>query len=110
MIVDHWKNLRAYRAIHPLLDEAAAALDERDWLTIDDGRYELKGERLVAMAARTPQRPSATPQLEYHERYVDLQIVLAGEDRMGWAPRSVCRSPSVAYDAGRDVGFFADDP
>lgn len=110
MILDELANLALYRSLHPRMAEAEAALLARDWSQVADGRYELDGDRLFAIVARTPARATPAMMLEYHERYIDLQVVLDGEDRMGWSPRSVCQRVSTPFDAQRDVGFFDDEP
>ena len=55
-------------------------------------------------------RPAAEAQLEVHRRFVDVQVILRGTDRMGWAPLAACRHEAQAYDPERDIAFFHDAP
>ena len=48
--------------------------------------------------------------LEAHKKYIDIQLVLAGTDEMGWKSRSSCKQPSGEYDQETDVQIFADEP
>jgi YhcH/YjgK/YiaL family protein len=48
--------------------------------------------------------------LETHEKYIDIQLIVAGTDDMGWRPKSLCRQPSGEYDPNADLQFFTDTP
>jgi len=74
------------------------------------GKYEIDGDRVYAMVSKDPGRRREEALLEAHERYIDIQLVLAGTDDMGWKPKSLCRQPSGAYDREGDIRFFVDEP
>ena len=48
--------------------------------------------------------------LETHEKYIDIQLVLAGTDNMGWKPKLLCKNPAGEFDPEKDVQFFKDNP
>ncbi|MCE5212674.1 MAG: YhcH/YjgK/YiaL family protein, partial [Deltaproteobacteria bacterium] len=48
--------------------------------------------------------------LETHEKYIDIQLILAGTDEMGWKPGSLCKKPSGEYDQKNDEQVFTDEP
>jgi YhcH/YjgK/YiaL family protein len=48
--------------------------------------------------------------LETHEKYIDIQLVLAGTDDMGWKSKSLCKQPSGRYDQKTDEQLFTDEP
>lgn len=74
------------------------------------GRYEIDGERVYGIVAREPGRRKEDEQLEIHERYVDIQLILEGIDEMGWKPRALCRQPVGEYNHASDYQIFADEP
>ena len=50
-------------------------------------------------------KPEREGRWERHERYIDLQYVVSGVERIGYAPvRSLDSGP---YDADRDIAFLA---
>lgn len=52
--------------------------------------------------------PRDDAKLECHRRYIDIQLVLAGVDEMGWRALAECVDPATAYDQTRDIRFFND--
>jgi YhcH/YjgK/YiaL family protein len=69
------------------------------------GRHDLDGDRLFALVQEyTTRRPNEC-KWEAHRLYIDVQYVVRGAERMGYAniTRARAREP---YDAARDVAFF----
>ena len=110
MIFDILPNSDRYLALHKGFDAAFAFLKRPDLKTLAAGKYPIDGERAYAMVARDPGRTKDEAQLEIHEKYIDIQMVLAGCDEMGWRSQSLCRQPAMPYDGAEDIGFFADPP
>jgi YhcH/YjgK/YiaL family protein len=110
MILDVFKNGRRYFALNPGFATAFEFLNRPDLKELAVGRYEVDGARVYAMVAKGPGRRQEEALLESHEKYIDIQLVLAGTDEMGWRPKSTCKQPAGEYDRGDDIRFFADNP
>lgn len=110
MILDTLENMRQYLPLNKGFPPAFDFLRRRDLRQLPPGRYEIDGDRVYAMVANVPGRGKDGAFLETHERYIDIQLVLAGTDEMGWKPAAACRQPIGAYDPAADIRFFADDP
>ena len=110
MILDRLEQSELYAPLHPLFPKAFAFLRETDLAALPLGRHEVDGEEVFAIVARNPARPHERARLEAHRKYIDIQVVLAGTDEMGWKSRSRCTSPDGEYDADADIEFFADLP
>lgn len=110
MILDVLENAHRYLALHQGFAKAIEFLLRPDLLDLPVDRYEIDGDRVYAMVAREPGRKKDDALLETHEQYIDIQLVLAGTDEMGWKPKSSCQQPSGAYDHAEDIQFFADAP
>ena len=110
MIIDVLKNSNRYATMHPGFDKAFAFLRRPDLRNLAVGRYEIDGDRIFAMVAMDAGRDKDLAQLETHEKYIDIQLVLDGSDDMGWRPQSLCRLPAGEYDFDNDIRFFADLP
>jgi len=74
------------------------------------GKYEIEEDLVYALVSKDPGRKRENAQLEAHDKYIDIQLVLAGTDNMGWKPRSLCKQPTVQYDQKADIQFYADEP
>ena len=110
MILDILGNAHCYLALNKGFAKAIEFLLRPDLKDLPVDKYEIDAERVYAMVSRSPGRKKEEAQLEANEKYIDIQLVLAGTDDMGWKPKSSCRQPSGEYDQKRDVQFFADVP
>ena len=110
MILDVLENARRYQDLHKGFAKAIDFLSRPDLQELPAAKYELDGDRVYAMVSREPGRRKEDALLETHEKYIDIQLVLAGTDEMGWKPRSLCKQPAGAYDHATDMQFFADEP
>ena len=110
MILDILENARSYMDMDPGFAKAFEFLMRPDLKDLPNGRHEIDGERIYALAVNGPGRRRADAMLEAHQRYGDIQLVLAGTDEMGWKPTSACRQPDAPYDPETDAQFFTDEP
>jgi len=72
------------------------------------GRQEIGGPELYALVMRNPGRTRPEALLEVHRRYIDIQLVLAGCDEMGWRALADCHQPDGPYNAEKDYLLFRD--
>ena len=110
MILDVLGNAHHYLALNKGFAKAIEFLLRPDLNELSVDNYEIDGDRVYAMVAKDPGRKKEDALLETHEKYIDIQLVLAGTDDMGWKPKSSCKQPSGEYDKESDVQFFADEP
>jgi YhcH/YjgK/YiaL family protein len=103
MILDQIENAGLYRSLG---QEIATALDymaKTDFSKLANGRHEVDGDRVYAMVSRYVPRPVEQIQWEAHRRYVDIQYLAAGAERIGYAPLSDHWPVTMAYDASKDA-------
>jgi len=86
MIFDILPNSHRYLAMHQGFDAAFAFLRRPDLKTLATDKYPIDGERIYAMVAHDPGRNKDEAQLEVHEKYIDIQMLLAGCARIGDLP------------------------
>jgi biofilm protein TabA len=108
MIYDHLSHQQLYRTVTPGLEKAFDYLLNFDEST-PDGRYELDGELLVAMVQTYETQPAAEKRYESHERYLDVQYIVSGEEILYHTPVNRLEI-STPYSQAKDVMFFADPP
>lgn len=110
MILDSLKNAPLYYGVATRLEEAFRHLAKLDLMTLETGTYELDGRTIfLNIVERELKRPEEV-QLEVHNDYLDVQIVLAGKESFGWSERSAMQQPTAPFDQERDIQFFADEP
>ena len=110
MILDNLDESTRYETLHGRFSAAFAFLRQPDLDTLSIGRHEIDGEHLVATTFRGPGRPREAAPLEAHNRYIDVQYVIAGNESMGWKPRADCVAPTTDFDRNKDIQFFGDEP
>lgn len=106
MIFDSIGNARQYFALNPHFESAF------NWLQANpnaaEGRYEIAGDDCFVMIEKVRGRGKAEPFVEAHNEYLDIQIVMEGEDEIGWKERATCRDARAEYSEEKDVAFWHD--
>ncbi len=110
MILDSFENIARYAALHPRLERAFAVLNGLDLLKMEPGRYEFEGSDLFLNLTVADLKDASDAYLEVHNDYLDVQLLLEGEEGFGWSPRSTLSAPQADFDQERDIQFFNDRP
>lgn len=106
MILDRLENAWMYQG---LSKDIAAALDylrRTDFRQVSLGRHELAGDRLFAIVQRYRTKPLVDAGWEAHRKYLDVQYVVEGVERIGYAPLRDDVSVKQEYDSQKDLVFF----
>lgn len=106
MILDRLENAAFYRSLSPRIAAALDYLRATDFSKQPDGRRELDGDRLVAIVQRYRTKPLAKAVWEAHRRYLDVQYVVEGEERIGYAPVVAGAKVAQAYDDDKDFLLY----
>jgi YhcH/YjgK/YiaL family protein len=110
MILDVLENAHRYQALNEGFAKAFDFLLHPDLKELPVGKYEIDGDRVYAMVSKNAGRRKEDALLETHKKYIDIQLVLAGTDDMGWKPKSLCKKPAGEYDQKNDEQIFTDEP
>jgi YhcH/YjgK/YiaL family protein len=105
MIVDRLANPAPLFQLSPRLSRAVDYLRANDLRAVALGRHDLDGDRLFALVQEYTTRAAEQCGWEAHRKYVDVQFVAFGVERIGYASLAKMRERE-AYDAARDVAFF----
>jgi biofilm protein TabA len=105
MILDTLNNAAKYAGLNFGLSEAFEFLDQPGLAALEDGKYEIMGDRVYAIVAHEDGRTLSDGKLEGHRKYIDVQYIISGDESMGWSPRDGL-SPASEYDSEKDLEFF----
>lgn len=85
MVVDRIENIRQYTGLFPYALQAieSAILQDRE-TPVTDGRHELDNDILYMVVETTLNGPDEERDWEAHARYIDLQYVADGGQRLYW--------------------------
>jgi YhcH/YjgK/YiaL family protein len=106
MIHDTLANSRLYQNLPQNVADAIEYLRRTDFAQTADGRYELDGDRLVAIVRHCQTKLADEAVWETHRRHIDVHCMLEGVEHMGclaWHEGLAVRKP---YDAAGDCTLF----
>jgi YhcH/YjgK/YiaL family protein len=86
MVSDILANAHLYTALGTRIARGLQFLAKTDLASLAPGRHELDGKRLFALVSDYTPKPLAECRWEAHRRYLDLQYLVSGIERMGVAP------------------------
>lgn len=112
MIIDTLANSDKYHCVHPLFTKAFEYISSHDLKAIEPGNYEIEGEKLKAVVFDKPGKTVAESleKFECHDRHIDIQVCIQGQEQIGWKPRTDCKDPKGIYNMEKDVAFYHDSP
>ncbi|MGE0079476.1 MAG: YhcH/YjgK/YiaL family protein [Bacteroidales bacterium] len=109
MIVAPLNEFGTYVNLHPLFERVEQALITLDFSKPGEKIY-IDGEKLIAIPSFNKTKTKEEAALEAHNRYIDIQICLQGEETMGWKNREECDSPKGEFNEEKDIIFYNDSP
>jgi YhcH/YjgK/YiaL family protein len=101
MIVDSLANAKLYHALHPRLAAAFDYLASFDAAT-PDGKYPIDADRVHVLVQSYITKPAAEKKWESHRRYLDVQYIVSGRERITAAPIAALTG-ATEYNEAKDV-------
>lgn len=106
MIYDRLENASFYYALHPLFRNAFEALQKTDWNQAEYGRHDIEGDALFINFAHYQTKIQDQCAWEAHRRYIDIQLMVEGEEKMGHAFQDTLQIKQP-YASSQDVEFYS---
>jgi biofilm protein TabA len=103
MILTDLKHVENQVTMTPVMKKAFAFL-RKDLRELADGKIEIDGTRVFAIVQRYETIKTDTPKFEYHRKYIDIQLIVSGEEIIGWAPEENM-TIDEPYNAEKDICF-----
>lgn len=104
MIFDKLENLPLYAESFPNAEKVIAFLEKCVAAPPAPGKYELDGKKLFVNVQEYAPKVFAPDKLEYHRKYIDIQLLLAGAEDLYYAPLDGLDAV-MPYNAEKDCGF-----
>lgn len=86
MIVDQIKFIEKYKNLDGRVELALEFLEQTNFKDIAPGIYKISGDDLFYIVSEYKTRPAQEGKLEGHEKYIDIQSVIHGEEMIGYSP------------------------
>lgn len=97
---------RQYRINKTYWDKAFAFLKEQNLQTIAKGKYPIDGDNVFASVTEDPGKDFDKTGWESHQKYIDVQCIIVGEEKMGKWPVAQVTSITKPYDEKKDVANY----
>ncbi|MTH47874.1 YhcH/YjgK/YiaL family protein [Intestinirhabdus alba] len=103
MIVGNIHNLQSWlpEELRQAIEHVKANVSE----TTEKGRHDIDGDRLFYLVSEDMTEPFEQRRAEYHARYLDIQIVLKGQEGMTFSTRPA-GAPETDWLADKDIAFL----
>lgn len=105
MIFDKLDRAELYFNTHSGIRAGLLYLRSCTYEGLEPGRHAIDGERLIAILQDYQTKIAANCVWESHRRYIDIQFVINGSERMGWSPIDQMRL-QTPYDAVKEAAFY----
>jgi YhcH/YjgK/YiaL family protein len=86
MIYDNIKNAQTYANLGPRFRQAFDYLKNTDLVVLPVGRVELDGKNIYVLVQEYSSKLKQQGKWEAHRRYIDLQYIVSGVEKMGFIP------------------------
>ena len=109
MIYDRLKNKEQYYLLHKHFKKAFEFLANTDLKNIEDGSYEIDGKNIYANVQSLKTKLIEEKKWEVHRKYIDIQYVVSGKEKMGYGILEDFNEITQKYDKEKDVEFLNGD-
>jgi len=110
MIVDKLSEAEKYFPLHPEFKIAFEYLRKLISQEIEIGKYEIDGDDIFCIVSSDLGKKKEDAKLEHHKKYIDIQMLIEGNEIIGWKNLSECKSVSKEFNIEKDIAFFNDEP
>lgn len=101
MIFDSLDNFGSYTGLHPGFADVHSYISKTDLTSLTIGRHPVNGHGLYASVNEYDTKPVEDCFIECHRKYIDVQIVLWGEESIGVSCKMLC--DAQPYDQEKDL-------
>jgi biofilm protein TabA len=103
--IDKLEFAKQYHKNKALWDKAFAYLRDTDLEKLAPGKYPIEGNDVFASVTEGPTKDIQNAKCESHIKYIDLQYVIKGKEKMGVSPVSEVKN-IAPYDSTKDIAFY----
>jgi YhcH/YjgK/YiaL family protein len=107
MILDRLENASLYTGYNPRMKAAFEFLQKHRDGNLADGEHEIDGRNCYAIVMDIATREQKDAVWEAHRKYIDIQYIVRGNERMGWAHLdNVKNDVTSPYDNANDYELY----
>ncbi|MEC6830236.1 N-acetylneuraminate anomerase [Photobacterium toruni] len=97
-------------ALPTAFQQAINFIKTQDLAQLENGRYEIDGDRIFANVMSFETQAATTKQGEVHQQYIDFQYLISGEERIDVSLNLTDCIPATDYDHDNDFALVETMP
>lgn len=105
MIIDKLENAHFYFNLSEKISVALKYLQNNNLSKFECGRYDIEGDDIYVLVQDYNSKSLSEGRLEAHKKYIDIQYILEGVEKLGYAHIEGLTS-ATEYDEAKDIMFF----
>ena len=105
MIKDNLQHLAYYNYLNQDIKTGLKYVRDTDFDSLENGRYDIAEGKIFAVIQDYDSKPEFEGKFEAHRKYVDIQFIIKGEERMGTGKVEDFEE-TTQYDEEKDVVFL----
>ena len=106
MIFGKLSDAHKYFALSENIKKGFEFLINTDLKNISTGRHEIQGDEIFANVEILTTKPQTEAKWEAHRKYIDIQYVITGEEKMGYGVIDDFKKTVVPYNEVKDITFL----
>jgi YhcH/YjgK/YiaL family protein len=110
MVLDQLRETASLSHLNVRFKQAFDFLLNTDLTALEPGKINLDGDALYVSIVEMDGKKPENAKMETHRQYIDIQVVIAGAETMGWTPVEKCTEAVDAYNPVKDIQFFSNTP
>lgn len=112
MIIDSIKSFERYKDFQKGFDKVYEFLRKNDLNTLAEGNHPIvENDVWCTISTNEGRGFDPVPKMEVHDSFVDIHILLEGDETIGWKDRAKCDNLQMAeYNEAQDVALFDEVP
>ncbi len=104
MIVDSLDNLKFYSSLNPYIDKVVDFINSNNLQDLNCGRHNIDADNVYVSIQEYDTKNETDSKPEFHNKYIDIQLVISGKEKIGYANRSEIKNDYL-YDIEKDLAF-----
>ena len=106
MIFDNLENKKQYYSLGEKIKKGFGFLINSDLKNLADGKYQIDGDLIFANIQTLNTKPMQEARWEAHRKYIDIQYVISGKEKMGYGVLKDFNKTVIPYDDNKDIVFL----
>jgi biofilm protein TabA len=109
MITSTLSQLQPFEIISPNFKKAIRYVQSTDFSALEPGKYLVDGEEVFAIVNEYTTKPLSECDPESHREYADIQMMISGVERFGYAPLTD-QPETTPYSMAKDIALYTIAP